>query len=214
MRIRVPLGVAVVGRVGEDQDARGPALLGVVDLEAPEDLAVADQDDLALGVDPHLLECGEVVGATIVRVDHLPVGSAGDAVAVERAERLAARRILVGRDGCFVQCQLLLERTKQGQLGGDRARWIVEQHLQLDQVGLPAPFAELVPDEDGRLVIGGGAGDVGLGGEDAEPPPRVLRRGDRQGVGLGGLLFVQRSRRESDDRGCAGADRTLGFGCV
>ena len=34
----------------------------------------------------------------------------------------------------------------------------------LGEVGLPAPFAELVADEDGRLVIGRRAGDVRLGG--------------------------------------------------
>ena len=71
---------------------------------------------------------------------------------------------------------------------------IVEQHLHLREVGLPAPFAELVADEDGGLVIGRRAGDVRLGGQDAEPAPRVLGRGDGQGVRLGLELLSDEER--------------------
>ena len=95
--IDVALGVAVVGRVGVDQDARRPALLGVADLQAAEELAVADQDDLVLDVDPQLLEGGEVLGPAVVRVDDLPGDVARDAVAVEGGEGVGAGRVLVGR---------------------------------------------------------------------------------------------------------------------
>ncbi len=86
--------------------------------------------------------------------------------------------------------------------------WIVEQDLHLRDLGLPAPFAELVADEDGGLVIGRGAGDVRLGGEDAEPSPSVLGRGHGQGVRLGRALGLGRPRREADRVGTEGRIRT------
>src|SRR5689334_21431381 len=86
MRIEVPLGVAIVGRVGEDQDAPSSALLGVIDLQAAEDLAVASQYDLFPNVDPQLLQSGEVVRTAVIHVDDLTRRLAGDAISVERAE--------------------------------------------------------------------------------------------------------------------------------
>jgi hypothetical protein len=51
MGIDIALGVSVVSRVGINQDTHGSAL-SVEDLQAAEELAVPDQDDLALDVDP------------------------------------------------------------------------------------------------------------------------------------------------------------------
>ena len=68
-------------------------------------LAVADQDDLVLDVDPQLVERREVLGPAVVRVDDLPRGVARDAVAVEGGEGVAAGRILVGRERGLVQDQ-------------------------------------------------------------------------------------------------------------
>ena len=50
-RVLVAARVAVVGGVGEDDDARGAPLLGDVSLNAAEVLAVAHKHDLALDVD-------------------------------------------------------------------------------------------------------------------------------------------------------------------
>ena len=62
---------------------------------------------------------------------------------------------------------------------------VIEQNLQLFEIGLPAPFAQLVADEHGGLVVSGRAGDVRLGGQGAEPAPRVLGRRHRERFRLG-----------------------------
>ncbi len=203
LRINIPLGKAIVGGIGEDQDSGGSALLGVIDLQATKDLAVADQDDLVLDVDPQLLQGGVIVGTSVIGVDHLTGRPPRRTVSVEGAERLAAGGILVGRDGCLVHRQVSLHGKPERQWPGS-PQGIVQQHLHLDQIGLPAPFSQLVPDEDRRLVIGLRTGDVGLGGQDAEPSPRALGRGDRQGVGLRRTLLRHCTRRESNRPGRSG----------
>ena len=101
------------------------------------------------------------------------------------AEGRAAGRILVGGDRGFIERERLCDRPLDGEAGREVWSWIVEQHLQLGDIGLPAPFAQLVADEDGGLVIGGRAGDVRLGGEGAQQLPGVFGSGHGDGVGLG-----------------------------
>src|SRR5262249_17374425 len=117
VRISVSLGIAVIAGIGEDQDTFGPALLGLVDLQTAEDLAVSDQEDLVLSVDTKLSGRGIVAGAAVIHVDYLAPSRAGRAVAVERAERIAARRVLVGGDGCLIRRQFLLGGPSQLQIG-------------------------------------------------------------------------------------------------
>ena len=62
---------------------------------------------------------------------------------------------------------------------------VVEQDLVFHHLDVPAPAFELVADEFGGFLVGGGAGDVGFLGEGAEPGAGVLGGGGGDGDGLG-----------------------------
>ena len=200
VREDIPPAVAVVGRVGVDQDADRPSLLGVSDLQASEQLAVSDQDDLPFDVDAQLLQRDEILGPAEICVDDLARDVAGDAIAVEGGEGLGAGRILVGRNRVLHHLQLLGGRPED--LAEDFvvgvSRGVVEQDLVLDQVRVPAPRFELVPDVLGRFLVGGGPGDVGFLGQGPEPGPGGVGSGDGDGLGLGLRLGVLRAGREAD----------------
>ena len=67
----VAFGIAVVLRIGVEDDANGAALLGQVDLDAAEVGAVAADHDLAVEVDVLAVEFIEVLDAPVIRVDGL-----------------------------------------------------------------------------------------------------------------------------------------------
>src|SRR5262249_7213404 len=81
-----------------DEYPKGPTFLGVVDLQAAEELAVADQDDLALDVDAQFLQGGEVLRPSVIDIDDLTGCTAGDSVTIEGTECPAARRVFVMGD--------------------------------------------------------------------------------------------------------------------
>ncbi len=68
-RVGVALVVAIILRIGVDDDADGAALLGDVDLHAAEIRAVADDYDLAVQVDLLFREFVEVFEPAVVCVD-------------------------------------------------------------------------------------------------------------------------------------------------
>ena len=67
----VAFGIAVVLRVGVENDANSAALLGQVDFDAAEVGAVAADHDLAVEVDVLAVEFIEVFDAPVIRVDDL-----------------------------------------------------------------------------------------------------------------------------------------------
>jgi hypothetical protein len=116
--IDVPLGVAVVARVGVDQDPLRPSFLGVADLQASEKLAVACQDDLVPDLDAHLFEGVEILGPRVVGVNHLAFHVSRDAITVEREGGGPAHRVLVGLDGVLEDLEDLLGRLRELQARG------------------------------------------------------------------------------------------------
>ena len=198
VRIGVPLGVAVVGGVGIDQDSRCPSLLGIAHLEAAKQLAVACQDDLVLDVDPQPLQRREVLRPAVVGVHDLAFGPAADPVAVEGGEGVGAGRVLVARDRGFERRERLAGGPDQAQFRSAHRR--VEQDLILGQVGLPAPLAELVADEQRGLVVGRSAGGVRLLGQRPKPGAGVDRGRDAERERLGLRLRGTRLGAETERR--------------
>ena len=88
---------ARVARVGVDDQAGGPGLLGVLRLVPPEVAAVAGDDDLALAVHAELGEAQEVLPAAVVGVDHLSLRDAAPRVGVPAAAQGA--EIVRGGEG-------------------------------------------------------------------------------------------------------------------
>ena len=69
--ILVALEIAVIPRIGVDDDACRPVLLRNKRLHPAKVFSVADDDDLALHVNAHLLQLLEVLKTAIVGVNHL-----------------------------------------------------------------------------------------------------------------------------------------------
>ncbi len=84
--VDVAAEVAVVGGVGVDEDAFGAVLLGDVDLDAAEVVAVADDDDLVFDADAEFGELLEVGEVAVVGVDDFGGDVAGGGGAVEGGE--------------------------------------------------------------------------------------------------------------------------------
>ncbi len=184
--IDVALGVAVVARIGIDQDPAGSMLLGIEDLEPAEVAAIASQDDLVLHRDAQLLERREIFGARVIGINDLTRCVATGPVAVKGAEGIAAGGVLIGRQWCLVELQLLEHRPVD--LKRRFAFRIIEQDLIRDQVGLPSPLLKAIADKNGRLVVGRRTGNVRLRGHGLEPLAGILGRRHRQGFGLGSEL--------------------------
>ncbi len=63
---------------------------------------------------------------------------------------------------------------------------VVEQDLELLEIGFQPHPTQFVANKNSRLVISRGAGNVRFGGQNAQPTPRIFRRrhGQREGLGL------------------------------
>ena len=102
-RVNIAAGIAVVSGVGVDQNTLRASFLGVANLQAAENLAVANQDDLILDVDAEFFERAVVFQSAVIGVDHLAFDASRHAVTVKRREGGGAGRILVGGIGVFGQ---------------------------------------------------------------------------------------------------------------
>ena len=110
------LAVAVVLRVGEDKNGRGPARLGIHGLEPAEAGPVPRQYHLAGHVHARLGEHVEVLGPSIVGVDGLAADVAGRRVAVK--SEVAPGRV---RGGVLRQ-HILRQRRGEKQRAACRVR--------------------------------------------------------------------------------------------
>ncbi len=82
--ILVALEVAIVPGIGVDDDPGRAVLRCQKRLHPAKVLAIADDDDLALHVDSQLLQLLEVVGPTVVRINHFGSDVAGRRIFIER----------------------------------------------------------------------------------------------------------------------------------
>ena len=169
LRIGVALRVAVVGRIGIDDAADRPVLLGELGFEAAPALAVAGDDDLALHIHAHALERLVVVGHAVVDVDELArdvaVALVGD---IGRQHPGGLGRGGVAGDRRLGQPGLIgrlarLEQVERLAYGGG-----VEDLERLD-VSVPAPGLELLQDPLGVRLVVWGAHFVRLGRKAAQP---------------------------------------------
>ena len=107
--VRIALVVAVVLRIGVDDDAGGAALLGDVDLDATEVSTVAGNDDFAVQIDVLAGEFVEVFEPAVVGVNDFGVDVAGTGRAVEGIHdaRIVVEGIAIGtcsRVGPDINC--------------------------------------------------------------------------------------------------------------
>ena len=168
-RVHVAAGVAVVGGVRVDDDAGGAALLGEVDLDAAKVAAVAGDDDLAFYADAEVFKFFKVGEGTVVGVDNVGSDVTGGGGAVEGwkdtgvvLEGVAAVGFGVDVLGGGAGHQLLAGGVKGVDLDRDG---LVEPDAEGDDLGVEAGRLEFFGDVEGRCVVLGGAGPVGLGGE-------------------------------------------------
>ena len=170
--IDVAAEVAVVGGVGVDEDAFGSVLLGDVDLDAAEVGAVADDDDLVFDADAHFGKPLEVGEGAVVGVDDLGGDVAGGGGAVEGGKDFGV--VLEWVAAVFVGVDALAggagHKFGAGGVEGfdDDLDGLVEENVVGNDLGLEAGGFELFGDVLGGLVVFGGAGPVGLGGEGLE----------------------------------------------
>ena len=94
VRVFVTLKVAVIRRVGVNNDTSGSALLGQVDLNPAEVHAVTGQHDLPCDAHVHIVETLEIFGPPVIGINNIGGYIAGRRRAVEG--RQDARVILIG----------------------------------------------------------------------------------------------------------------------
>ena len=164
----VPLEVAVLHRVGEDQQARHAVPLGHVALPAAIALEVAHQCDLAFQLHSQLQQPLEIFPAAIVRVDHgsFNVGAGCVGVPGHSGQKVIAHvRVRVeGRDRLGVGQP---DRFRRHDLHADLLR-IGEQHLVLSELRLQPVFTEAVVDVLRHPEVPHRAGDVRLVGQELQ----------------------------------------------
>ena len=150
--------------------------------------AVADEDDLVLDADAEAGEFFEVGERAVVGVDDRAGDVAGGRESVEGGQD--ARVVLEGVAAVFGGIDVLgrgagHELVAAGVEGFDEdAGGLVEQDFVGDDAGFEAGGLELFGDVEGGLVVLGGAGPVGFGGEDFEVLAGELRVGDGQEGGI------------------------------
>ena len=211
--VGVAAEVAVVGGVGVDEDAFGSVLLGDVDLDAAEVGSVADEDDLAFDADAEAGELFEVGEGAVVGVDDRGGDVAGGGESVEGGQDAGV--VLAGVAAVFCGIDVLgrgagHELVAVGVEGFDEdADGLVEEDFVGDDGGLEAGGFELVGDVEGGLVVLGGAGPVGLGGEDVEvlAGEFCVGDGDEGGVPTGLLGEVAVAEDLLRGRGLRGGAR-------
>jgi hypothetical protein len=151
----------------------GAALLGFLHLETAEGAAVLHEGDLALDREAHRLQALVIRGRPVVHEDDLAVGLAGRAVAVERGELPAHRRVFVLRVVVLDEREFFHARFHH--LERDALR-MVEEHVVLHHLDFEAELLELREHPVGDLLLGRRARDVAVFGEGEEPALCVLGR--------------------------------------
>ena len=196
--INVAAEIAVVHRIGIDEHAGGAGLLRHVHLDAAEIFAVTRQHDLAAHVHAHVFELLEILGASVVGVNHFGLDVTRRRVGAERHDD--ARIVLEG-----VALDVLAGGPVHDEAGGREGihadlDGIVHPDFVLDDLGVEAPFAELARDVIGRLAVLGRAGHVRRGGQDFHVPLGLARVGHGKELLLEGRRMRRRGLRRLRDQ--------------
>ncbi len=175
LREDVALAVAVIHRVGVDDQRRDAAPLGLPGLETTiaVGVRVADDGDLAAGVDALCDQSVVVLGVAAVGVDDVR----GDVAGARHAEigevRADSVRVLVHRVAVLGERRGPLDRLdhRHRDLFRPRHEHIVAVHLNT----LEARAGKLVAHVRGELEVPGGGRRVGLRGQEAEVAGGAVR---------------------------------------
>ena len=154
---------AVIGGIGVNDDSRGSAFLRDKHFDSTEVLTVTHEHDLSAHVDFHLLQLVEIVGRSIIRVDHIGFDVAGRRHAAERHHYpgIILELIAVGMLPCG---PVHFHSNGRHQIHTD-FQGVIHPDLILDNFGIQPSFSELLRDVVGRGLVFGGACHVGILGQ-------------------------------------------------
>ncbi len=181
--VDLPDRIAVIARIGIDNAAGSAVFLRELRLQPAPAATVADDDDLAFDLDGSAGQILVVVIHSIVRVDQL----AGD-VAIAAICVVGSHPVGAGR-GCIAGDRGLAQGGCEVSGGRELERVVLEcrvQHVELLDLGVPTPLAELVAHPFGIGLVVGRPDLVGLGGQALQPP------GHLHGVELGIEALLER----------------------
>ena len=179
--IFVPLEIAIVGRIGIDDDPGSASLLRQVNLHSTEVHAVAGKNDLPGNTDVHLFQLLEILRARVIDIHRVGGHVAGWGGAVKGGQH--TRIILVG---------IVIDVFPAGP-GHENFPFAVDSlqkyflgQIQPGLVGndlrIEAGSLELARHVDRGIVVLFAGGDVGSGGQRFELFLRQLGIGNRQEI--------------------------------
>ena len=152
VRVFVTLKVAIVGRVGIDDDASGPMLLRQVDLHAAEVHAIARQHNLARDADVQVFQFFKIFRPAVIHVDHIGGDVAGRRGAVESGKYPGIRLV-----------RIVVDMLRAGPRHQDFAFGVRRLHKDILRIVQPclvgndlrvqASSLELAGHVDGRIVV-------------------------------------------------------------
>ena len=165
VRIDISLVIAVVGRIGVDDDSGRTVLLGDVNFDAAEIFSVADDDDFSFDADVLGGKLSKIFGRAVVGVDDLGGDIAGGGIGVVGGGDTLVVLIRVVDDmlWCGAGHELLAISSESGDFHFFRR---VHHDAIRNDFGFEAGIAKFLCN-----ILGGGeiffrAGNVGRGGKD------------------------------------------------